>query len=143
VTPEGHAALRAEAARLAAQRAGADALPDTERASRLADLDAHAALVEATLAALTVLGPEASPDGRVGFATWVTVEDGEGTRTTWRIAGPDEADPRRGLVSASSPLARALLGRSVGDVVEVERPGGTKELVVVSVSRTAAPAPPG
>lgn len=137
VTPEGHAALRAEVARLHGERAGLSALPATERASRAADLEARASVVEATLAASTVLGPEAAPEGRVAFARWVTVEDDAGTRTTWRIVGPDEADPRRGLISVASPVARALLGREPGDVVGVQRPGGAKELSIVEVRRSA------
>jgi len=136
VTPEGHAALRAEAARLAAERAGLAGLPETERQSRVADLDARAAVVDATLAALTVLAPDAAPEGRVAFGRWVTVEDGAGARTTWRIVGPDEADPRRGLISVDSPVARALLGREAGDAVRVQRPGGPADLQVVAVRRT-------
>ncbi|HET7825678.1 MAG TPA: GreA/GreB family elongation factor, partial [Anaeromyxobacter sp.] len=46
------------------------------------------------------------------------------------------ADPKRGLVSAESPVARALLGREAGDAVEVERPGGAAELTIVEVRRT-------
>ena len=117
VTPEGQAELREALARLRTAR------------------DPRAAQVEQTLAVLTVLGPEGAPDGTVAFGTWVTVQDGEGTRTTWRIVGPDEADPRRGQVSAHSPVGRALLGREVGDSVEVERPGGRVELAVVEVRR--------
>jgi transcription elongation factor GreB len=118
VTPEGLAALRDERARLAPG-------------------DPRAALLDATLAALTVLGPESAPEGRAGFGTWVTVEDGEGRRSTWRLVGPDEADPRRGLVSVHSPVGRALLDREAGDAVEVERPGGRAEYEVIAVSRAA------
>jgi transcription elongation factor GreB len=130
VTPEGHAALRAELARIEVERAGAD----PERAEALAR---RAGLLEATLATLTVLSPDAAPEGRVGFGTWVTVEDGEGARITWRLVGPDEADARRGLVSVGAPVARALLGREVGDEVAVDRPGGRVELTVVEVHRSA------
>jgi transcription elongation factor GreB len=86
-------------------------------------------------AALTVLGADAAPEGKVAFATWVTVEDGDGRRTTWRIVGPDESAPRRGLLGVDSPVARALLGRESGDAVEVDRPGGRVELTVVDVRR--------
>jgi transcription elongation factor GreB len=136
VTPEGREALRAELGRLAAQRVAAARLPDAERAARIADVDRRVAVAEATLAALTVLGPDAATEGRVSFATWVTVEDAEGRRTTWRIVGPDESAPRRGLLGVDSPVARALLGREVGDEVEVERPGGTLALTVVDVARS-------
>ncbi len=136
VTPEGRAALQAELSRLRAEHAAASALPRPEAEARAADLDRRAALAEATLAALTVLGPDAAPEGTVAFATWVTVEDASGSRQTWRIVGPDEADPRRGLVSVHSPVGRALLGHAAGDVVEVERPGGRAELEIVAIRRT-------
>lgn len=135
-TPEGFAALQAELSRLRAERAASsDVADEAERSARQADLDRRAALVEGTLAVLTVLGPEAAPEGTVGFGTWVTVADAAGDRQTWRIVGPDEADPRGGLVSASSPVARALLGREAGETVEVVRPGGTAELTILSVRR--------
>ncbi|ACG72985.1 GreA/GreB family elongation factor [Anaeromyxobacter sp. K] len=139
VTPEGQAALREALARLRADRGDAARLPDAERPARLGELDARIAALDATLGALTVLGPEATPEGQVGFGTWVTVEEEDGRRVTWRLVGPDEADARRGLISAGSPVARALLGRRAGDVVEVNRPGGEAELTVVAVRRTAPP----
>jgi transcription elongation factor GreB len=117
VTPEGQASLRQALDRLRA--AG----------------DPRASVVEATLAVLTVLGAEGVPEGRVGFGTWVTVQDAAGVRTTWRIVGPDEADPAHGRISVHSPVGRALLDREAGDQVEVERPGGPLELEVLAVSR--------
>jgi transcription elongation factor GreB len=128
VTPEGHAVLRAELSRLRAAPGGAGG-PD-DRARRVQ-------LLEQTLATLTVLGPERVPEGQVGFGTWVTVEDEEGVRATWRLVGPDEADARLGSISALSPLGRALLGRTAGEAVEVERPGGVREYTVRGVERTA------
>jgi transcription elongation factor GreB len=130
VTPEGHAALRAELSRLRAAPGGAGGPGPDDRARR-------AQLLERTLAALTVLGPERVPEGQAGFGTWVTVEDEEGVRATWRLVGPDEADARRGCISALSPLGRALLGRTVGEAVEVERPGGVREYTVRGVDRVA------
>jgi transcription elongation factor GreB len=135
VTPEGHAAMRAERERLHAERGRAPGEGGADEAGRVADLDRRAALVEATLATLTVLGADAAPPGRVAFATWVTVEEADGAQRTWRIVGPDEADARRGLISVDAPVARALLGRAVGEVVEVERPGGPATLAVVEVRR--------
>lgn len=137
VTPEGYAALRGDLARLAAERTTAAKLAAPERTARVAELDRRAAAVEGTLAALTVLGPDAAPAGKVAFATWVVVEDAGARRTTWRIVGPDESAPRRGLLGVDSPVARALLGREAGDTVEVLRPGGAAELTVVEVRRSA------
>ncbi|MGC3999382.1 MAG: GreA/GreB family elongation factor [Anaeromyxobacter sp.] len=135
VTPEGQAALTAARAHLAAARAEALRLAEPERAARLAELDARLAAADGTLAALTVLGPT-GPEDQVGFGSWVTVENEAGQRTTWRIVGPDEADARRGSISAEAPVARALLGREAGDEVEVQRPGGSRTLRVVEVRRT-------
>ena len=133
ITPEGHAALRESLAKLKDERAAATGLPETERGPVLADLDQKIAFTEATLAAVTVLGPKDAPADRVAFATWVTVEDEDGETSTWRIVGPDETDVRRGLVSVHSPVARALMGHGVGDTVEVQRPGGKVELTIVAV----------
>jgi transcription elongation factor GreB len=127
VTPEGQAALRAELARL--------------RAAGPAGGAERALLLERTLAGLTVLGPERVPEGEVGFGCWVGVEDEAGERSTWRIVGPDEADARRGTVSAHAPLGRALLGRSVGETVEVERPGGAREYTIREVHRRSPDGP--
>jgi transcription elongation factor GreB len=129
VTPEGHAALRAELERLRAPGAPGDA---EARARRIHTLDR-------TLSTLTVLGPERLPEGEVGFGSWVTVEDEDGARRTYRLVGPDEVDPRGGAVSAHGPLGAALLGRRAGEAVEVELPGGARELTVVDVRRR----PPG
>lgn len=137
VTPEGHAELRAALARLDEERAAACGLPEQERSARLEDVERRSALLRGTLVALTVLGPDAAPEGRVAFGTWVTVADEAGARTTYRIVGPDEADPRRGLLNVEAPLARALLGRAPGETVVVRRPRGETELTVVTVRRTA------
>ena len=135
VTPEGHAALRAELARLRGERGAAAGLPEAARAARVAELDARAARVEGTLAVLTVGDPAAGPPGRAGFGSWVTVEDAAGARQTWRIVGPDESDPPRGRIAVDSPVARALLGREAGDAVEVRRPAGAVAWTVVDVRR--------
>lgn len=129
VTPEGHAALRAELGRLLAWAGDGGGTFAEERSRRTL-------LVERTLATLTVLGPERVPEGQVGFGTWVTVEGEDGACATWRLVGPDEADARKGSISALSPLGRALLGRTEGEVVEVELPGGVREFTIRGVCRT-------
>ncbi len=135
VTPEGQARLRAELSRLLDERPVLLRPDAPDRAARLAALDARVAVLQATLSVLTVLGPEAAPEGRAAFGTWVTVQDDAGERSTWRIVGPDEADPREGRVSVSSPLGQALLGCGEGDGVTVRRPGGDRELTVIATSR--------
>jgi transcription elongation GreA/GreB family factor len=72
---------------------------------------------------------EIEPDGRVRFGGSVTIEREDGRTQTWRITGEDEADPAAGSVSHVSPLARALIGRRVGDEAVVA--GQTVEVVAV------------
>lgn len=77
--------------------------------------------------AQVVAGPTA-PDV-VGFGTTVTFERADGRVQTFRIVGEDEADPKAGTVSFASPVARALIGKSVGDTAMVA--GGEVEVVEV------------
>lgn len=72
--------------------------------------------------------------GRVVFgATIDLVDEDDGREVTYQIVGEDEADIAAGLVSVSSPVARALIGRVEGDVVEVAAPGGRKSFEIVEV----------
>jgi transcription elongation factor GreA len=52
---------------------------------------------------------------------------------TYQIVGDDEADIKKGKISVSSPLARALIGKTSGDVAEVQAPGGTREYEILDV----------
>ncbi len=73
-------------------------------------------------------------DGRVVFGATVTLMDEEtGEEVTYQIVGDDEADIKEGLISVSSPVARALIGKEEGDVVEVRTPGGVREYEIVAV----------
>ncbi|MEY4512292.1 MAG: hypothetical protein RLZZ450_4414 [Pseudomonadota bacterium] len=75
------------------------------------------------------------PDGtkKVFFGAWVELEDSDGKRITYRIVGADETDSERGFISIDSPVARALMGKSVRDEVTVRRPKGEVTFEVLSV----------
>jgi transcription elongation factor GreA len=91
--------------------------------------------LEAKLAAARVIDPaEVDADGKVVFGATVDLEDEDGgAKATYQIVGDDEADLKLGLISISSPIARALIGKSVGDVAEVQAPGGLKHWEIVDV----------
>ncbi len=73
-------------------------------------------------------------DGRVVFAATVDLEDLEsGDKKTYQVVGDDEADIKFGKISVNSPIARALIGKSAGDVVEVQAPGGVREVEILDV----------
>jgi transcription elongation GreA/GreB family factor len=71
-----------------------------------------------------------APDGRIAFGSSVTLERADGRIQTYAIVGDDEADPAAGSVSYVSPLARAVMGRHVGDVVTLA--GQEVEIIAVA-----------
>jgi transcription elongation factor GreB len=64
---------------------------------------------------------------------FVTVEDEDGEQNTWQLVGSDEWDVSAGKISVLSPIGKALLGKEVGDEVEVRRPKGNLELTIVAI----------
>lgn len=136
VTARGLAQLRDELAALAAERASVAAEPaDPERAQRLAVLAQRRAELEQRIASAELVPPPESRDTvRFGASVRVSGENGE---RSYRIVGVDEADASRGDVAFISPLARALLGRSVGDAVRLRAPRGEEELEIVAIEYAA------
>jgi transcription elongation factor GreB len=133
ITAEGRARLERELSELTAVRGRAghpslnSSLKDKQTERRILLLSAA---IEDTVVADT--GREAQ--GRVTFGAWVGIEDENGAQLTYRLVGPDEANAAAGSISVESPLARALIGRSVGEWVTVDRPRGSATYRIASVS---------
>jgi transcription elongation factor GreA len=73
--------------------------------------------------------------GKVVFGARVELEDqDDGGRVVYQVVGEDEAEIKEGRISITSPIARALVGKSEGDVVDVAAPGGIRSFEIVSVS---------
>jgi len=91
--------------------------------------------IEGKLAVAQIIDPAAlDAGGRVVFGSTVDLEEEEsGDPVTYQIVGDDEADLKQGLISISSPIARALIGKEAGDVAEVQAPGGIKRYEIVEV----------
>lgn len=91
--------------------------------------------LESKLSSAQIIDPKTlDDDGRVVFGVTVDLEEVEsGDKTSYQIVGEDEADIKLGKVSFSSPLARAMIGKSSGDTIEVRAPGGVKEYEIVEV----------
>lgn len=91
--------------------------------------------LEGTLSAAQIIDPKMlDAEGRVVFASTVSLEDLEsGDKVTYQIVGTDEADLKELKVSITSPIARALIGKSAGDVVAVQAPGGVREYEILDV----------
>ena len=91
--------------------------------------------IDSKLAAAQIIDPAGlDAGGRVVFGATVDLEDEDsGTKVSYQIVGDDEADLKLGLISISSPIARALIGKEPGDVAEVQAPGGTRHYEIVDV----------
>ena len=90
----------------------------------------EAKLSHATIIDVTTL----NANGKVVFGSTVILSDEEsGNEITYQIVGEDEADIKANMISVGSPIARALIGKEEGDVVEVKTPGGVRSFEIVEV----------
>ena len=91
--------------------------------------------IEAKLSTADIIDvKQLSNEGRVVFGATVDLSDeSDGKSVTYMIVGEDEADIRAGRIAVTSPIARALIGKSEGDVVDVMAPGGTRSYEIVAV----------
>ncbi|CAN7451083.1 transcription elongation factor GreA [Pseudorhodoferax sp. LjRoot39] len=91
--------------------------------------------IEGKLSVASVIDPASlNAGGKVVFGATVDLEDEDsGQAVTYQIVGEDEADLKLGRINISSPIARALIGKSEGDSAEVQTPGGLKHYEVVTV----------
>jgi transcription elongation factor GreA len=98
-------------------------------------VEGRIAEIESKLANAQVIDVTSLPaNGKVVFGVTVVLADEEsGEEKTYRIVGEDEADIKQGLISVQSPIARALIGKEEGDVVDVQAPGGNRAYEVVEV----------
>ena len=98
-------------------------------------IEGRIAEIEAKLAAAQVIDPSAlDAGGRVVFGSTVDLEEeASGEAVTYQIVGDDEADLKQGLISVSSPIARAMIGKEAGEVAEFQAPGGTRRYEIVEV----------
>jgi transcription elongation factor GreB len=135
VTPQGLAALRDELSGLERELGRlAASLDAPDRASEHAGLLARIHSLEARLASAVLVDPAGQPRDEVRFGARVTVRSERGEERHYRIVGVDEADARRGAIAFVAPLARALLGKRVGEVAILRTPQREEELEVVFLS---------
>lgn len=98
-------------------------------------IEGRIAELESQLSNARLIDPsQLETDGRVVFGTTVDLEDLEtGKTVTYQVVGDTEADIRLNMISVSSPIARALIGKSAGDIAEVQAPAGIREYAILEV----------
>ncbi|TAK51219.1 MAG: transcription elongation factor GreB [Gammaproteobacteria bacterium] len=148
ITPAGERRLRAELDQLwrverpAVTQAVAEAAAQGDRSEnaeytygkrRLREIDRRIRFLRGRLEGMVVVGQPPSDLARVFFGAWVSLADESGAQRRYRIVGPDEFDHGEGYISMASPLGRALLGRRVGDTIEVRVPAGPQSLRIEAV----------
>jgi len=147
-TPEGARRLRSEldalwlVERPAVTRAVSEAAAMGDRSEnaeyiygkrRLREIDRRVRFLRGRLDGLKVVSEAPGDKGRVFFGAWVTIEDARGAARRHRIVGPDEFDREPGYISMDAPLGRALLGKRVGDEVEVQLPAGALAVEITAI----------
>jgi transcription elongation factor GreB len=153
ITAAGYRALDAEAqalwrrrgevtAALAAAAAEGDRSENAEyiyRKKELREIDRRIRYLQKRLPELKVVNALPADAQRVFFGAWVTLEDASGAEVTYRIVGVDELDPARNWISIDSPVARALLRRTIDEELTVHTPGGEARYWVVDVRYEVEP----
>ncbi|MFZ1908799.1 MAG: transcription elongation factor GreA [Burkholderiales bacterium] len=97
-------------------------------------VEGRIAEIEAKLGNAQIIDPKLlDAEGRCVFGATIDLEEVGGEAVTYQIVGEDEAEIKEGRISISSPIARALIGKDAGDVVEVRTPGGVKRYEIIDV----------
>ena len=125
-------------AAIAEARAHGDLSENAEYAAakeRQSFIEGRIAEVESKLSNAQVIDPKLiDADGACVFGATIGLEDKNNSEVvTYQIVGDDEADIKKGKISISSPIARALIGKHPGDVAEVKAPGGVREYEILDV----------
>jgi transcription elongation factor GreA len=98
-------------------------------------VEGRIAEIEGKLGNAVIIDPKTvDAEGKVMFGATIDLEDLDNEqKVTYQIVGEDEADIKKSMISVGSPIARALIGKSEGDVVEVRAPGGVREYEIIAV----------
>ncbi len=91
---------------------------------RLREIDSRLLFLRDRIESAQVVDPKTLTGDKVVFGATVTIEQEEGGKKIYQIVGEDEIDPAKNRISWKSPMAKALLGKSAGDEIEIDRPAG-------------------
>ena len=101
---------------------------------RLREIDSRVRYLTKRLEDATIVEDKPRDPSKIFFAAWVTVEDEEtGEQQTYRLVGADEIYPKLNWISIDSPMARALIGKSIDDDAHVKTPAGDRCFIVTGI----------
>ena len=101
---------------------------------RLREIDGRVRYLTKRIEEATIVEDKPRDPSKVFFAAWVTVEDEDsGEENIYRLVGSDEIDSALNWISIDSPIARALVGKSIDDEVKVKTPAGDRYLVITAI----------
>ncbi len=103
------------------------------RKKQLREIDYRIRYLQKRLPELTIVDTPPANTGQVFFGAWVTLEDEQGESHRYRIMGPDELDPGKGLISIDSPMAQAMMKKKIDDEIRVQTPAGEQYYYVVDI----------
>jgi len=154
ITPEGEHRMRAELHQLwhverpIVTQEVSDAAKQGDRSEnaeyiygkkRLRQIDSRVRFLTKRLESLKVVTQLPDDQNRVFFGAWVRVLDDNDSAKVMRLVGPDEFDMDPSFISVDSPMARALLKKTINDTILVRTPGGEDEYLITHISYQAAP----
>lgn len=135
VTPQGLERLQARVRELQEQheQLASRARDDSQAKQKLREVERDQRYFNAQLEHAIVVDPAGQPRDEVRFGALATIVDEDGNEHRFSIVGDDEADVAAGKISWDSPLAKAMIGSKVGDVVKWRRPAGDAEVEIAEI----------
>lgn len=96
-------------------------------------VEAQISLLQRRVSDISLMNLDKLPTDRVAFGSTVHLKEADGTAVIYRLVMPEDADPTKGMISTASPIGRSLVGKEVGDEVEVPTPSGRREFEVIKL----------
>ena len=97
-------------------------------------VEAQISLLQRRVSEISLMNLEKLPADRIAFGSTVQLREAAGTVATFKLVMPEDADPARGMISTASPIGQALVGKEVGDEVQVPTPSGLREFEVIKLT---------
>jgi transcription elongation factor GreA len=94
-------------------------------------VESRISMLQKRVSEIALINVDRIPKDRAGFGSTLHVVEGNGDKLVFQLVMPEDADAAKGLISTTSPIGRALIGKEPGDSVKVTTPGGTREFEIV------------